>query len=289
MKFLDPTSDIAFKKLFGDQAKKEILISFLNSVMNRKDGEKIVNIIMTNPYNDPDADWLKLSIVDVRCIDQNGKSYIVEVQVEPQDDYPERSQYYASLAIARQLKVRDQYREVMPVIFVGILNFKLFQSPECISHHLILNTKTHEHALRHLEFYFIELKKFNKPLEQLDTVADKWIYLLQNAEMLDRVPSQLKNPIELEDAMDALNKGNLSPEELAAYDRFADARRVAESVRRTQERIDREAGIEEGIKQGMKKNALAVAQKLLARGVSLEVIAEDTGLSIEEIKQLKQK
>ena len=274
MIFLDPTTDLAFKKLFGDQAKKEILISFLNSVLNRQEGEKIVDITVTNPYNDPDADWLKLSIVDVRCVDQQGKNYIVEVQVEPQDDYPERSQYYASMAIARQLKTKGRYREVMPVIFVGILDFNLFESSNYIHHHLILNTKTYEHALRHLEFYFIELRKFHKTIDQLDNVTDKWIYLLKNASELDKVPPQLKNPVELEEAMDVLKQGNLSPEELAAYDRFVDARRVAESIKDTQMRMIRE------------EVKLEIAQQLLSKFDAQEV-ARLTGLSLDEINQIK--
>ena len=278
MIFLDPTTDLAFKKLFGDQAKKEILISFLNSVLNRKEGEKIINVTMTNPYNDPDVDWLKLSIVDVRCVDQQGKNYIVEVHVEPQNDYPERSQYYASHAIARQLKSKGKYREVMPVIFVGILDFNLFESPDYVQHHLILNAKTYEHALRHLEFYFIELRKFHKTIDQLDNVTDKWIYLLKNASTLDKIPLQLKNPIELEEAMDALKQGNLSQEELMAYDRFVDARRVAESVRDT--------ALQMGHEQGLKQGRIEIARQLLSK-LDVQEIARITGLSPDEINQLK--
>ena len=298
MVFLDPKSDIAFKKLFGDQARQELLISFLNSILNRKDGERIVSVVMTNPYNQPDADWLKLSIVDVSCIDEKGKNYIVEVQVEFQDDYPERSQYYSALAIARQLKTGGKYKEVMPVIFVGILDFSLFKSPDYISQHLISNTKTGEHALQLLEFYFIELEKFNKTIDQLETIADKWIYFLKNARKLDRVPEQLQNPSELNQAFCVLEEGKLSAAELAAYDRFIDARRVYESIRDTQIRIGIEKGIEQGVQQGIeqgiqqgiqqgrKQILYEMAQKLLFKFDVAEVVAM-TGLSVEEVTKLK--
>lgn len=138
MIFLDPMSDIAFKKLFGDQAKPNIVISFLNSILARQEGEKIVTVTITDPFNTPDTEWLKTSIVDVRCVDQSGKNYIIELQVEFQDDYPQRSQYYASLAIARQLKRGGRYNEVMPVIFIAVLDFKLFNDPDYISHFKIL-------------------------------------------------------------------------------------------------------------------------------------------------------
>ena len=278
MVFLDPTSDIAFKKLFGNQAKKEILISFLNSVLERKDDKKIVDVMITDPYNNPDTGWLKLSIVDVRCTDQLGRNFIVEVQVKYQQDYLERIQHYVAVAIARQLAKASRYREIMPVIFIGILGENLLESPDCISHHNVRNVKTQEQALKHMDFYFIELEKFNKELDELSDVTDKWIYLLKNAEKLDAVPKQLQSPVEIEEAMDELKQGNLSPRELGEYDAYLDARRVALSVEETLKKEGREEGIKEG--------KLEIARQLLDV-LDLETIAQKTGLSIEEIKKLK--
>ena len=155
MVFLDPTNDIAFKRLFGNQAKSEILISFLNSVLELAEGDKITSVIITDPYNLPDAQWLKTSIVDVRCTDQSNRQFIIELQVDIQKDYPARSQYYVALAITRQLAKKAQYKTIMPVIFVGILDFNLFKSPDYHSTHHILNIKTHEHALHHMSFTFV--------------------------------------------------------------------------------------------------------------------------------------
>jgi len=282
MVFLDPTSDIAFKKLFGNQAKKEILISFLNSVLERNNAEKIVDVTITDPYNNPDTGWLKLSIVDVRCVDQQGRHLIVEVQVKYQDDYPQRVQHYMAHAIARQLGKAGRYREIMPVIFIGILEENLFKSSGYLSHHNIRNTETQEHALQHMDFYFIELPKFTKTLEQLNSVTDKWIYLLKNAEELDSVPKQLQTPVEIEEAMDELKQGNLSPKELGAYDVYLDARRVEQSVKETLIRRSKKEGIKEGIKEGK----IEIARQLLDV-LDIETIAKKTGLSIDEIKKLK--
>ncbi len=282
MVFLNPTSDIAFKKLFGNQAKKEILISFLNSVLEKEDSEKIVTITITDPYNNPDTEWLKLSIVDVRCTDQKNRQFIVEVQVKHQDDYPQRVQHYVATAIARQLGKGCKYSEIMPVFFIGILSKDLFESPDYLSHHNIRNTKTQEHALKNMGFYFIELSKFNKGLDQLTTVVDKWIYLLKNAEDLDFVPKQLQSPIEIEDAMDELKQGNLSRKELAAYDAYLDARRVEQSVKDT---LIRES-IKQGREEGQKEKACIIAQQLLDV-LDIQTIAKKTGLSIEEVSKLK--
>lgn len=274
MVFLNPLSDIAFKKLFANQANTAILISFLNSILDRKDGEKIIDVTITDPYNNPDTEWLKLSIVDVRCVDQSGKSYIVEVQARYQKNYPERSQYYASLAIARQLQNKGQYREIMPVIFVGILDFELFVSQDYISHHKILNTKTFQDDLTHLEFHFIELPKFTKSLEQLETLEEKWLYLLRHASELQKIPDQFKKPLELEDALESLEQGNMSPQELAAYDRFVDASRVEFDVLLSAE------------EKGKFKAKLEMA-RILLKEMSSEKVSCITGISLDEIEKLK--
>ena len=272
MIFLDPTTDLAFKKLFANQAKKEIVTSFLNSVLGRQGNDEIVDVVITDPFNHQDTSWLKNSAVDVRCTDKNGKVYIVEMQVEDQADYPERSQYYTALAISRQLKPTEAYRGIKPVYFIGVLGFKLFENNnDYLSKHCILNTKTYEQQLKHMEFYFIELPKFDKTLEQLETVVDKWIYLLKNASNMNSIPKQLKNPVALEEAMDELVQATLSPAELAAYDRFLDQRRVAESVVWTAE----------------EKVRRTIAQQLLAAKMASIDIARITGLSVEEIEKMR--
>lgn len=286
MIFLDPTSDIAFKKLFGNQAKKEILMSFLNSILEKKGEDIIVDVTITDPYNNPETNWLKLSIVDVRCVDQKGRHLIVEVQVKYQDDYPERVQHYVAHAIARQLGKGAKYREIMPVIFIGILSENFSESPDYINHHTIRNTLTQEQLLKHMDFYFIELSKFNKELNQLESVTDKWIYLLKNAETLDAIPTELQSPIEIEDAMDELKQGNLSPQELTAYDIYLDRRRVAQSVEETLIRRSIAKGMQQGMEEGKHVQALAIATKMLQDGFDHETIAKLTTLTLEEIKKL---
>lgn len=285
MVFLNPLSDIAFKKIFGNQANKSILISFLNSILNKAEGELIVDVTILDPYNNPDTELLKLSIVDVRCLDQRGVQYIVEVQARYQDFYPERSQYYASLAISRQLQKGAHYREIMPIIFIGVLGFSRFKSPEYISHHKILNTKTHEHALKHMEWHFIELTKFTKKLEDLQTISDKWLYLLANAPKLHTIPVQLQKPEPVEHALELLEEGKLSPQELAAYDRYLDALRVEYDVQTSAQRIGREEGIKEGIKEGEANAKRTIALQLLSK-LSIEEVSHITGLSVQQLKKL---
>lgn len=282
MTFLDPKCDIAFKKIFSNQSKKEIAIDFLNSVLERAEGEKIVDITFSDPSNHPDTKKLKYSIVDARCVDQKNKNYILEMQVDEQYDYAARSQYYCSLGLSRQLDRGDLYQKLTPVIFIGILDFNLFASDDHLSHHLILNKKTQEHALNLMEFHFIELKKFKKSLEQLETIIDKWIYFFRYASKLESIPQQFKDSIAITHAMEELEEGRWSRKEIEAYDRYVDAMRVERSVLTTATL----KGVEKGLEQGREETTRDLARRMLGT-VDLKIIAQVTGLSIDEIENLK--
>ena len=295
MIFLDPKSDIAFKKLFGNIAHKNILISFLNSVLERTEGEKIVEIIINDPSNVAETPLSKTSIVDVRCTDQKNNQYIIEMQVITQKDYAARAQYYSSLALSRQLASGEKYDKLVPVIFVGILDFNLFKSDNYLSHHFILDNKTHTQELKHLEFHFIELKKFDKEITKLDNILDKWVYFLKNAVSLQVIPENLKNSV-LEDAFNILAQSNWSKKELEAYDKYLDAIRSAASQLETAFEKGIAKGMEKGIAEGKaegkaegeKKKAIEIANQLLDI-LDIETVAKKTGLSIDEIKSLKNK
>jgi predicted transposase/invertase (TIGR01784 family) len=286
MVFMDPKTDIAFKKLFSNKEKKEIVVSFLNSVLEKKEGEKIVDVTINDPNNIPESITSKFSIVDVSCTDQAGKNYIVEMQVIDQKDYAERCQYYASLGLLRQLIKGDDYNKLKPVIFVGVICFNLFKDTNYLSHHLILNQKTHTHGLTHLEFHFIELNKFNKTINQLKTVTDKWIYLLKNADNLNDIPSALEKPVELEEAMDILKKGNWSRGELEAYDKYWDYVRTEKSRYETALEKGMQKGMEKGLEKGKKQAMTELASRLL-KNYKIDEVAKITNLSVDELKKLK--
>jgi len=285
MIFLDPTSDIGFKKLFANAAHKDIVISFLNSVLGRVEGEKIVDVEINDPHNLPKVLKLKSSIVDVRCSDQKGKQYIVKIQAKQQTFYAANSirpelveGYYSAIALGEQLAHKENYKQLLPVIFIGVLDFVLFNNnPHYISHHFILDSETHAHELTHLEFHFIELKKFNKKENELDTILDKWIYLLNEAEKLEEIPKTLQNP-EFDDAFQLLSRSNWSKAELTAYERYKD------DIRSHEGQLD--FAEQKGKMEGKLEGKLEVAKQLLDI-LDVETIAKKTGLSIKQIKDLK--
>ena len=279
---------MAFKKLFGNTAHKAILIDFLNAVLERKLGEKIVDLVFNDPYNTRETVRSKLSIVDVRCTDERGNQYIIEVQVEKQSDYAARAQYYSSLALSRQLSKTEQYAQLVPVIFVGILEFNLFETDEYNSHHYILDNKTYVHELKHLEFHFIELKKFTKQLDQLVTLLDKWIYFLKNADSLHVIPDTFKeNPV-LNEAFTLVEQGNWSKKELDEYDAYIDSLRSAENILETAHNDGLNKGLSQGKLEGQLEEKITIAKNLLDV-LDSKTIAKKTGLTEKQVEALKTK
>ena len=136
MKFVDPKNDLAFKKIFGNENKKEILISFLNSVLDFKDEKTIVEVTLDNPYQLPDIKELKETILDIKARNKNGDKFIVEMQKKDLSDFDKRSLYYTSKAYVSQIQKGEELTNLKKVYYIAILNFNMFDNKNYISRHL---------------------------------------------------------------------------------------------------------------------------------------------------------
>lgn len=218
MRFADPKNDLAFKKIFGDINHKNILISFLNSILDFKEGRTIVDVSLANPYQVPKIPELKETILDIKAKNKNGDSFIIEMQKKDLGDFTKRSLYYTSKAYVEQLARGTDYSKLKKVYFIGILNFTIFSNKNYISRHLITNQETKMQDLDDFEFSFIELPKFNKELHQLNTLLDKWIYFLKNADNLELVPAQYQSIQEFKEAFEIASQCNWNKKELEIYE-----------------------------------------------------------------------
>ncbi len=167
MQFADIKNDIAFRKIFGNENKTEILISFLNAVLKFEGNRKIIWVAILNPYQVPIVLGGKSTILDVKARDKAGNEYIVEMQVTDRIGFANRVIYYSAKSYAAQLNAGENYHQLKPVIFIGILNFEFLEGKNYLSRHLILDVETQEHnrsadQLKDLDFNFIELPKFHK-------------------------------------------------------------------------------------------------------------------------------
>ena len=285
MPFVDIKNDIAFRKIFGNENKKIILISFLNAVMKLKGKDAIEDVEILNPYQLPIIKNLKASIIDVKARDKKGKTYIIEMQVAEPDGLDKRLLYYASKEYSQQIESGDFYTKLKPVIFIGIFDFKFTEGGKYLSHHAVCDVENGERIIKDMDFYFIELPKFIKPLSDLIEVTDKWIYFFKEAKTLHVIPENVDDE-GLKAAYHDANKYSWSKEELDAYDyaamRDQDERGKTElAIRRAEERAEKR-GEERGEKRGEER----IAKKLKDMGVSNEDIKNATGLSDEEIENL---
>ncbi|MBD3808796.1 MAG: Rpn family recombination-promoting nuclease/putative transposase, partial [Epsilonproteobacteria bacterium] len=283
MKFADPKNDIAFKKIFGDEHKKEILISFLNAVLDFKDEKEIKDVEILNPYQVPKIEDLKETILDIRATDKSNHQFVVEMQKNDKGDFHKRSLYYTSKAYVNQLESGENYNLLKSVYFIGILNFNIFENENYISRHLILDKLTQKQELKDFDFTFIELTKFNKELHELNSIADKWIYFLKNANRLDLVPKEFEEIQEFKEAFEIANSYSWSKKELEIYDyvRLKEMDKVNELETATKK------GIQQGIEIGEKQKAIEIAKNLLKQNIDINIISISTGLSVEEIQAIQ--
>ncbi len=274
--FVDPKNDVAFRKIFGDENKKEILISFLNNILEFAGTNKeIVDITIKNPYQVPKLKELKETILDIKAVDKRNIHYIIEMQVFHTTAFEKKVLYYVSKAYYQQLNKAEQYPKLNQVIFLGFLNFDLFKTnADYATRHLILDEKTNEHHFQDFELNFVELPKFTKSLGELEDIKDKWIYFVKNAGTMTMIPHQLEEPKELREAFEVANQMSWSKEELEAYD----ARGIY---------IQDERGrIEYAMEEGMKVREVEIAGELKKNGVNIDIIVASTGLTKEEIENL---
>ncbi len=307
MRFVDVKNDVAFRRIFGDETHSEVLISFLNAILDFKGPRKIVKVNILNPFQLPKLSQGRVTIVDVRAVDQAGRSFIIEMQVADVDGFDKRVLYYTSRGYADQIKRGDFFRDLNPVIFIGVLDFVQTQNPKYISRSQVRDVETNEQTLKDVEFTFIELPKFKKELSEVTTLTDKWIYFIKNSENLDVVPDNV-NDKGLKTAYVEANIGTWTTEELAAYDyafmqeetaRAVFDKAVQKGLAKAKKQLlekGRKEGIEKGLKEGIEKGReegmekgveeerAKTVKKLYQKKKTPEEIADLLDMTLDKIK-----
>jgi predicted transposase/invertase (TIGR01784 family) len=286
-KFLNPKNDVAFKKVFGSQAHQNILIRFINDVLELHPGDQIKTVTYLPTAQEPELAIKKQSIVDVLCTDEKGARYIIEMQVAQTAGFEKRAQYYAAKAYSRQLnKGNSDYSQLKEIIFIAIVDYVLFpDKPGCKSDHVILDRQTHEHDLKDFSFTFIELPKFTKSKDEpLENTLDQWCRFFKYAEETDEADLAhiIGNDRIIQEAYKTINRFNWTEAELDAYELELKREMDFMAVQKAAEA----RGKAEGKAEARAEEQLAMAQKLLAKGMDLIFISEVTGLSQEEISHM---
>jgi predicted transposase/invertase (TIGR01784 family) len=297
MKFIDPRIDFAFKKIFGGEDTKDILANFIESLLGLSGNKKLKNITILDPFSAPRVKGLKISIIDVKCTDLSGVSYIVEMQVKKTKAFFKRIQYNAAKTYANQIAKGEDYPKLNQVIAITITGFTLFEELDAyVTRHATRETETGKEYLSEIIYYVVELSKFEKKIEIPDNVLDKWIWFIKYASEIEEIPNNMKEEVFVH-AFEKARVANMSPLELEYYDKASMA--IADEIgalelakeegeekgRKEGIKEGRKKGIKEGIEKGRKKQQKIMVCNMREKGYSADKIAELTGLSISEIEK----
>lgn len=268
-RYINFYTDFAFKKFFGTEENKDLLISFLNCLLDRKGETEIKDVKYLNTEQLGAGKDERRAVYDVYCMTQNGERFIVEMQNAWQDNFSDRALYYSSFAIQKQGErggklVGWDYR-LTPVYVVGILNFTINDNPEYKDDIItIVELKDRHNNVfnENLKLIFLEMTKFQKEEENLETTMDKWLFAMKNMCRLNEKPSTLKEPI--------FNRLF----EVAKVQSFTDAERLSyeeslknildmQSVINSSENKGIEKGIEIGRAEGRAEGEFAMLSKMV--------------------------
>ena len=258
---------------------KDLLASFINSLLHGREQIKELTYLNTEHLGTGESD--RRAVFDVYCENENGEKFLVEMQRGEQQFFKDRSLYYATFPIREQALRGDWDYELQRVYVIGILNFSFDGThPDKYSHEVQLREEeTREVFYDKLTFIYLEMPKFNKPVEELDGMFEKWLFVLKNLSRLLERPAALQDRV-FTKLFDAAEIAKFDKAEYEAYEESLKALRDWKNILETAEKKAKEEGIQEG--------RMDVARRMKTAGVPIDVIAQCSGLSEEEISQLEE-
>jgi predicted transposase/invertase (TIGR01784 family) len=284
-RYIDPTTDFGFKRLFGQEDSKQILKAFLEAVLELP--RPIADLSYIPAEQLPTAALFGGGIYDVYCVDTEGQRFIVEMQRGRQVHFKERSLYYATFPITQQVQRGETEYPfwLLPIYIIGVLNFRLDDDPRHLRRIQLCDSETGTLFYHKLTFVYIELPKFQAELTRSLSPADQWVYMLRHMPALMDIPTELDQE-PFTQAFERAEEAALSPDERIRYERSRkdtlDERGRIMSAR--QEGL--QEGLQEGRQEGAREKALEIARALLRQGVEQAAIIQATGLSPEDLEQL---
>ena len=288
-------TDFAFKKLFGTEVNKDLLISFLNALLHGR--EEIREITYLNTEHLGTQEYDRRAVFDVYCKNEKGEYFLVEMQKGEQQFFKDRSIYYSTFAIREQAPRGEWNYGLKGIYTIGILNFCFENTDPSYYHEVkLLDTKTKEVFYDKLTFIYLEMPKFTKTEAELETLFDKWLYAIRNLASLMERPRTLQEKV-FQHLFDAAEIAKFDKKERYEYEESLKAYRDLFSVIETAElrgekrgeEKGRAEGLKEGLAQGLReveRNKISTARKMKQLGIALADIVIVSGLSEKEIQQL---
>jgi predicted transposase/invertase (TIGR01784 family) len=272
-RYINPYTDFGFKKLFGEEASKDLLIDFLNAVLPEKN--HIAGLSFRNSEQLPDNIIDRKAVFDIACVSDSGEHFTVEMQKAKQLYFKDRALFYASFPIQRQAQKGDWDFKLNPVFLVAVLDFEYDENEERrkIYRQVTLKDQDGGEFSKTLQMVFLQMPLFKKAESELTGSRDKWLYFLKNLESFDDIPAILRVPV-FEKAFDLAEYLKYPP---ALQERYQDSLKVYR---------DNTNVLETARIEGKAERAVEIARKMKAKGMSPALITELTGLSSDEAERL---
>ena len=278
-RYISLLTDFGFKRIFGTDLNKDLLINFLNSLFN---GEEVIkDVKYLNSENVGDVFTERKAIFDVYCENEQGEKFIVEMQNAYQTFFKDRSLFYSTFPIREQAPKGSDWNFCLKKVYVvALLNFKMsdeaFDASDTIHTIALMDTKTNKVFNAKLMFKYVEVGRFDKTDEELTSLSDKWMFVLKNLSRLNNRPSSLREKI-FSRLFDAAAIARFTPIELREYEDSLKAYRDIKNSLDTAEAKGREEGINIA--------NLAIAKRMLSDGMDMELVLKYTGLTEKQKKK----
>lgn len=269
-RYLDPTNDVAFKKLFSN---KDRLINLLNSLLRLSKESKIQELDYIPQEQMPLFLDGKRSIFDLKVKDKTGRWYIIEMQRKMERDYVNRVQFYGSYSYINQIEEGIKHGNLLPVVIISIMGKTIFPKElPCINYHSFKENTTNKQYLFSLTYVFVELGKFSVNTIKDDT--DQWLHLLKCAHDEQAPPKEINNPIVLS-AYEDLEQYRWTA---AEHDSYIRSKLAMEAE---------QLSLEKSYDDGKTDEKIEIAKQMLINDEPMEKVIKFTKLTIEQIKNLK--
>ena len=292
-RYVNPYTDFGFKKLFGTEINKDLLISFINSLLHGREVVKDLTYLNTEHLGTSEAD--RRAVFDVYCENEKGEKILVEMQRGEQQFFKDRTLFYTTFPIREQQVIKDWDYQLKSIYIIGILNFTFDKDNDDYYHHEVqlLDNQTKEVFYDKLTFIYLEMPKFNKTEDELNGMFEKWLFVLRNLSRLMERPKALQERV-FTKLFEAAEIAKFTKTEYDNYEESLKVYRDWKNMIVTEKKISweegheigKEEGREEGIEEGKKQNAIEMAKILKEEGVAINIIVKSSGLTEEEINAL---
>jgi predicted transposase/invertase (TIGR01784 family) len=288
-RYIDPFTDFGFKKLFGEECNKDLLLDFLNELLHKEEG-KIVSLSYLKTERLGISEESRKAVFDLYCENEKGEKFIVELQKTKQTFFKDRTLYYSTFPIMQQAIPGDWNFELKAIYTIAILNFVFDEDKDNTSKYrydvMLTDIETHRIFYDKLTFIYLEMPKFTKSAEELETRFEKWLYVLKNLKRLENIPEKLRERI-FEKMFSVAEISRLTEMEYQDYIDSLNSYRDLQNSLDTAKAEGKAEGLAEGEAKGKAEERFEIVRNGLRAGLPVEIISQITGLSAEEIEALK--